>query len=391
MKKLFLLTFALLSIGFFNAANAQPTIGKIDQNPNIKIDPNVFRIVATQQTLNDYADKLEVYMKNRSVGYQFTVVSNGVLAVSRAGGDARRAPDANPRKMTADDKFNVASVSKTITAAAVLKLLNQKGISVDAPVYPYLPSSWKLGDKMNTVTFRQLLTHRSGIRCDQEVTYVNVKACVEKGFGIKLVEQKYNNTNYALFRMIIPILNGFKDGALKDDKTASIVFAGLYADYVQNNVFKPLGLNGIELKPIAANPGLAYQYPSPVIAGDSFGDMQETSASRGWNMNSKQLATFINGLLYTEKVLPKTVSAQMKKDQLGLWQAMNGSEVVDYEHGGYYPGKNDTGGLYNQGEMNTLIAAFPNGISVAVIVNSQYGPNWSVASSARLAMSQMKK
>ena len=48
--------------------------------------------------------------------------------------------------MTVDDRFNIASVSKTITAAAVLKLLNDKGISVDTTVYNYLPTDWKLGN-----------------------------------------------------------------------------------------------------------------------------------------------------------------------------------------------------------------------------------------------------
>ena len=388
MKKLFILTFALIAGAFMTEAGAQPAI-KIDPNRPVKIDPNVANKIGAPQYLNDYADRLEAKLKNKSVGYSFTVVSQNGLSVSRAGGDARRAPDANPRKMTADDKFNVASVSKTITAAAVMKLLHEKKIKVDDPVHPYLPSSWKLGEKINTITFRQLLTHRSGIPCEAEVTYANLKSCMEKGFGVKVVEQKYNNINYALFRVIIPRLNGFKESPTIDDKTASIVFAGLYADYVQNKIFKPLGLSGIELKPIANNPALAYQYPSPVIAGESFGDMQETSASRGWNMNSKQLATFMNGLLYTEKILPKEVSEQMKNEQLGLWHAMDGGKLANYEHGGFYPGKNDKGGLYNNGEMNTMIGAFPNGVSVAIIVNSQFGPNQSAANAVRQAMKEM--
>ncbi len=368
---------------FFTKASAQPIF---------KVDPKATKIIITQQFLADYANKLESRLKNKSVGYQFTVISNNVLPVSRAGGDARRAPDANPRKMSADDKFNIASVSKTITAAAVMKLLNQQKISVDTPVHTYLPENWTFGTNFKTVTFRELLTHRSGLRCAKEVTYTNLKECVAG--GVQLADkntQKYNNSNFALFRMVIPRLAGFSDANLVGDAAKSAGYAGFYKSYVQRNVLMPFGLNGVDLKPITDNPALAYQYPSPVIAGDSFGDMTETSASRGWNMNSKQLAAFINGLLYTEKIVPKTVSDQMKKDQLGLWQSMNGTNVVDYEHGGYYPGKNDQGGLYNQGEMNTLIAAFPNGVSVAVIVNSQFGPGQSVADAARQAMSEMTK
>lgn len=383
MKKLVLYAFALVAGLFFAVkAGAQPVV---------VIDQNTINTIANQAYLMEYADKLEAKLKGKSVGYSFTVVSNNGLSFSRAGGDARRAPDANPRKMTADDKFNVASVSKTITAAAVMKLLAEKRISLDSPVHPFLPPTWTLGTNVKTITFRELLTHRSGIRCATEVTYTLLRECVAgsvKRAGA--VEQVYNNNNYALFRIIIPRLAGFKDSLLSGDAQNSKDYASFYATYVQKNIFAPLGLSGIDLKPAAINPALAYQFPSPVIAGESFGDMTETNASRGWNMNTKQLATFINGLLYTEKIVSKRISEQMKKDQLGLWQFIVADKIVDYEHGGHYPGK-ENGSLKNAGEMNTLIAAFPNGVSVAIIVNSQFGPNQNIANAAREAMNEMSK
>jgi CubicO group peptidase (beta-lactamase class C family) len=339
----------------------------------------------TQQFLASYADKLEARLKNRSVGYSFTVTGgNGNLMVSRAGGDARRAPD-SARKMTADDKFNVASVSKTITAAAVMKLLNQKNITVDTAVRAYLPPNWKIGPAFETVTFRNLLTHNSGIRCEAEVTYANLKACVEKGINPpSKATQSYNNSNYALFRLIIPRLSGYPILPGIEESKLAAMYANQYADYVRKNVFAPIGLSGIDLKPAASSPALAYQFPSPVQAGESFGDMTETSASRGWNMSSKQLAIFLHNLLYTEKIVPRTVSQLMKSEQLGLWKAKaTDARLLDYEHGGYYPGNR------NGGEMNTLIANFPNGVNVAIIVNSQFGPGMSIADAARAAMKEV--
>ena len=347
----------------------------------------------TQQFLASYADKLEARLKNRSVGYSFTIGGGNNLMVSRAGGDARRAPDSNARKMTADDKFNVASVSKTITATAVMKLLNEKGISVDRPVKNHLPLGWTLGPNFDTVTFRELLTHRSGIRCDSEVTYQNLKACVAAGINPVLKStQKYNNSNYGLFRFIIPRLNGYPVTPIKiDESKLPAIYAKLYADYVKQNVFAPIGLSGIDLKPSPNNPALAYQYPTPVQAGESFGDMTETSASRGWNMSSKQLAIFVSNLLYTEKIVPRPVSQRMKNEQLGLWKETVSGSLVDFEHGGYYPGKDAKGNQFNGGEMNTLIASFSNGVNVAIIVNSQFGPGMSIASAAREAMKEAMK
>ncbi|HEX8248295.1 MAG TPA: serine hydrolase domain-containing protein [Pyrinomonadaceae bacterium] len=383
MKKIILISLAVIYALVSIEAKAQPQAMQ-NQLP---------RGAVSQQFLAQYADKLEAGLKGKSVGYSFTVAGGNNFMVSRAGGDARRAPDSNTRKMTADDKFNIASVSKTITAAAVLKLLNEKRISVDTPVHTYLPASWTLGNSFKTVTFRELLTHRAGIRCDKEVTYENLKACVAGGINLRdKATQQYDNSNFALFRFIIPRLNGYPKTPIKiDESVLSSTYAKLYADYVKQNVFAPIGLNGIDLKPIATNPALAYQFPSPVQEGDSFGDMTETSASRGWNMSSKQLAVFLHNLLYTEKILPKTVADQMKNEQLGLWKKDVAGNVVDYEHGGYYPGKDKKGNLFNKGEMNTLALNFSNGVSVAIIVNSQYGPGLSIAGAARAAMKEMLK
>ncbi len=386
---LFVSLFALVLGMFFTVAEAQPPI-------DIKIDTNKIKLVVSQQDLTKYADKLEAKLKNKSVGYTFTVITNNNLIVSRAAGDARRFPDKNPRKMTADDKFNIASVSKTITAAAVWKLMNEKRISLDTMIHPYLPSKWKLGPRFNTITFGELLTHRSGIRCEKEVTFTNLRECVAG--GIVLTDkntQKYENTNFALFRFIIPHLNGWDDSSTADNNIGNAIesgtYARLYAEYVQKNIFAPIGLTGIELKPIANNPALAYQFPSPIIAGTSFGDMTETSASQGWNMTSKQLAIFMNGLLNTTKIMPRRLSAKMETAQLGLWKVDIDGKLVNQQHGGGYPGKDKDGKLWNAGEMNTIVMAFPNGISVAIFINSQMVPGLNTADAAREAMKEVWK
>jgi CubicO group peptidase (beta-lactamase class C family) len=372
-------------------ANAQPapllpTPGKITVP-----DQRVLQKIVNQQLLATFADKLEARLKGKSVGYAFFISRNGLIGVGRAGGDARRAPDPNPRKLTFDDKINIASVSKTFTAAAVMKLLTQKRISVDALVHPFMPADWTLGANVKTITFRELLTHRAGIRCDAEVTYVNVRQCFEN--GVKLTDkaaQKYNNNNYAVFRMIIPVLTGFKNATAKNsigDGIASSTYANLFMDYIRSNIFAPAGVSGIECKPIATNPALSYQFPSPIIAGDSFGDMTATNASRGWNMSAKQLAVVMTNLLDSEKILSANVTQKMKDGQLGLWlDNTSVPGIVSYEHGGYYPGKNDSGGLFNNGELNSLMINFSNGINVGVIINSQFGPNQSMPAAVKAAL-----
>lgn len=401
MKMKFALAALYLTLfGFLQSAQGQINLSPIQINkplqPNQIINPpspEVLDKVAASILVKNYADTLEKRFKGKSVGYQFVVFhSTTGASQERAGGDARRAPDSNPRKMTVNDKYNIASVSKTITASAVLKLLNEKKISIDSPVYSYLPPDWKLGTNIKTITFRELLTHRAGLRCDKEVFYNELQNCVAKGITLQDKKTwKYNNSNYGLFRVIIPRLLVNKL-TVPNGETPSSYYARTYMSYVQRSIFFPAGLGtNIFCKPTDASPALTYQFPKPIIGGDNYGDMTETNASRGWNMSSKQLSAFMNNLLFTEKILPPKVREQMKSEGLGLYTGNLNSKIVSYEHGGYYPGKNDKGELYNKGELNSLVLGFSNGVSVSVIINSQLGPGLSPSQEAQTAMKEVLK
>lgn len=61
-------------------------------------------------------------------------------------------------KMASDLSFQLASVSKQFTAAAVLKLQEMQLLDIDEPVAKYLP-----GFKFEEVSVRDLLKHRSGL------------------------------------------------------------------------------------------------------------------------------------------------------------------------------------------------------------------------------------
>jgi len=58
-------------------------------------------------------------------------------------------------------RFRIASISKTLTAAAMARLHEQGRLDLDAPVQKYAPG---FPDKGHTITTRQLASHRSGIR-----------------------------------------------------------------------------------------------------------------------------------------------------------------------------------------------------------------------------------
>lgn len=66
------------------------------------------------------------------------------------------------RPVTARTMFHIASITKTITAAAIMMLVDQGRIALDEPVAPHL--DFKLaGPRSDEMSFRHLLMHTSGI------------------------------------------------------------------------------------------------------------------------------------------------------------------------------------------------------------------------------------
>ena len=69
------------------------------------------------------------------------------------GGQARTATD-GALAMMPHLVTNIASVSKTITAVAVIKMLASKGLTVDTKISPYIYSEWSQGQNIGQLTFR---------------------------------------------------------------------------------------------------------------------------------------------------------------------------------------------------------------------------------------------
>jgi CubicO group peptidase (beta-lactamase class C family) len=67
----------------------------------------------------------------------------------------------NDLPMTAQSVHNIGSISKVITAVAVMQLSEQGALALDEDIRHYLP--W-FPDKGYRITLRQLMTHTSGIR-----------------------------------------------------------------------------------------------------------------------------------------------------------------------------------------------------------------------------------
>lgn len=67
------------------------------------------------------------------------------------------------RPNTTDTQFNLASVNKSMTAIAIMRLVEAGRISLDATAYTYLGDRWLPADIARRITVRQLLAHTAGL------------------------------------------------------------------------------------------------------------------------------------------------------------------------------------------------------------------------------------
>jgi CubicO group peptidase (beta-lactamase class C family) len=164
----------------------------------------------------------------------------------------------NGRPMTAQTPMVVGSVSKPLTALAVLRLVEQGKLDLDTPVQFYLP--WfQLADETaaKQMTVRQLLTHTSGFTTAQGRVGLarnawDDDALTQYGRELATVHPatapgerwQYSNANYGLLGLLI--------------QTVADVS---YEQYMHEQVFAPLEMaNSYVRLDIAQQHGLAVGY-----------------------------------------------------------------------------------------------------------------------------------
>ena len=109
-------------------------------------------------------DKFEQNIKTtygpQAVGYSYTIVVGDKIMRFGAAGKAGRSDGDVP--YTIETRQEIFSVTKFMTAIAVFKMLQMKGISPDAYIHNYLPNSWTIHPSLMQISFRRLLSHNSG-------------------------------------------------------------------------------------------------------------------------------------------------------------------------------------------------------------------------------------
>ena len=185
--------------------------------------------ITVDKIFKDYAGK------NHMPGFVYGIVLDGNLIYSGSLGytDLEQKIKANNYSL-----FRIASMSKSVTALAILQLRDSGKLNLDDPIIKYLPEMKKLKyltSDSPDITIRHLLTHGAGFPednpwgdrqladSDQELMQL-----LDKGISfsnVPGVNYEYSNLGFALLGQIVQNVSGIE-----------------FQEYTQKNIFKPLGM-----------------------------------------------------------------------------------------------------------------------------------------------------
>ncbi|MEW5982665.1 MAG: serine hydrolase domain-containing protein [Acidobacteriota bacterium] len=213
--------------------------------------------------------------QSRVPGIAWGIVIDGELVHSGASGDRdvqAKAP------VSVDTVFRIASMTKSFTAVAILRLRDEGRLSLDDPAERYIPElsglTYPTSDSPH-VTIRHLLSHAEGFPEDNpwgdrqlDATDADMAAMMRRGIPFSTAPgtaYEYSNFGFAILGRIVARVSGVP-----------------YADYVRTNILAPLGMTATTLD-VASVPAdvLAHGYrledgrwiEEPALPDGAFGPM----------------------------------------------------------------------------------------------------------------------
>jgi CubicO group peptidase (beta-lactamase class C family) len=255
--------------------------------------------------------------------------------------------------------YSTGSTGKSLTAAAIMKLVEQGRVSLDQPANRYLQGA-RIQDRLQSetpVTVRMLLNHTSGLTCDARTRPVysrtlppSLKELTERTYSIRAPGERYEycNSAYGIAGYLIEQVTG------QD-----------YESFILEHILRPLGIATSPVNPSAemadlmAQPYRRGENGQPVPVSRVFfdvvpaGDMYMTAGDMARFLGAQLNGGVFNGV----RILSEESVAEMQRSQvppmtgamqtafgggyglgLGTRTTPEGHTIV--QHGGSVPGLN---------------------------------------------------
>ena len=309
---------------------------------------------------------------------------------SRAWGVRRAAVDGGALPFTTKTQAQTASAAKLVSATAIVKALHDRGLTVDAKIAPFLPSCIEKGPGVTTVTFREILSHKTGLRgargfdkeesCNGRDPYECLLDVLAKGRTYPRT-YAYNNKAYDLLRFLVPLVSDTTatkaEFQLFDCENKGGVLgrkiAEKFARYVLDEVLKPVGSNGswypsgdFSLN-YNCNAGLVGAGCNPNRAGEAMTkEYFLRSGSGKMAMSVLDYARFLSAL-DRGVIVPKSLVDSMKQGRLGFDTLVAGKA-------GQYFWKNGGCPSLDKPQLGrgckTVAMTFPGDVQLYIAINS---------------------
>lgn len=255
-----------------------------------------FRPGPTQTQASDkYADKLPAFEefvrqqmeKNKVPGLTIGFVKDDYMWVKGFG----YVDLENKVPARAESAYRLASVQKSMTAAAILQLVERRQINLDAEIQTYVPYFPK---KKYPITVRQLLNHLGGIPhyvnpdIEQHIKeHKNTREAIAIFENFDLIAEPGTKFNYSSYGY--NLLGAAIEGATKQS----------YADYMREHIWEPAGMKTTRMDDpldVIPNRVRGYQLIKGELRNSEFIDVSSRFAAGGTRGTVVDLLKFMKGL-----------------------------------------------------------------------------------------------
>ena len=270
------------------------------------------------------ADRVDDYvreqMRRRHVpGLALAVVRGGRVIKARGYGLASVEWDA---PATPETVFEIGSITKQLTAAAVMLLVEDGRVSLDDPLAKYVPEA---PDAWRDVRVRHLLTHTSGLRNYTGLKGFELTERLTRAQFVRLVAEhplafapgerwSYGNTNYSLLGYVVESASGRP-----------------YWEFVAERIYRPLGMTSTtdrDPRQVVKRRATGYEWEGGRLVGRDY-DLTDVFSAGATLSTVLDLAKW-DAALYGERILKRA-----SLEQVWTPTRLNGGETVPYGFGWY--------------------------------------------------------
>lgn len=328
------------------------------------------------ESFEELVDSLIIPMmeENKAIGLTVAVVQDGAVKHLKGYGYADRESETavDPQRHL----FRIASITKTVTATAVMQLVEQGRIDPEADVNDYL-TDFKIPEAFGgPVKIKDLLSHRGGFEDQANFIYAGDPSeyRILRDYLAETVPARvypsgertsYSNWGYSLLGRVVENVSGKS-----------------WEDYFADHIFDPLGMNATTARqplgsdnPASMEPALESRLASiyrvdgeghtkwryELLLAAPGGSISSTAA----DMARFMMAHLNDGALGDERILKPESAASMRQ------RIYSGRPGVDYGYGfrllkiGQYDVIRHDGGIANSKSMMIMVPALNTGVFIS--------------------------